>query len=1273
MAGFEGADHVNGSGQPLSMIASTRHVANADLDYRNLASLDIRCARESAGWRLCEVGGAFQFKDVLRRADAARRVGVQLMWTMLHYGWPADVDVFSEQFAPRFARFCEAAARALKPYADDADVLPIFTPINEISFLSWAVCQTGLIHPYRGDMGARSNVLKRQLVKAALAGADAIRDVIPRARMLYVDPVVHVVAAADRPQEGYTAAMHRSFQFQAWDMLTGRVARELGGNAAAVDFIGANYYHDNQWECGTGARLDWYTNDDRRVPLRMLLTELYERYHKPLIIAETSHVGEGRGAWIKSVAAECRLALDAGLPLQGICLYPIIDRPDWERPSQWHHSGMWDLCPAPDGELRRVLCEPYAQDLRAARQHLDHLSQSHLTWQGLSMLPLLVISHLRWDFVFQRPQHLMNRFARSTQVLFIEEPVYEDGPPRMEVTTPAPNVRVFRPRTPVTAPGFHDDQLPVLRQLIAETLVAEGIDAYCAWLFTPLALPLLQQLHPHAVIYDCMDELTAFRNAPLQLKQRETALLHMANVVFTGGPSLYKAKRDLHPSVHCFPSSVDAAHFSGGPRGVEVHPSIASLPTPRLGYFGVIDERFDAALIERLADAHPEWQICLVGPVVKIDPRALPQRANVHYFGPQLYADLPRFVAGWDVCLMPFALNESTRFISPTKTLEYMAAKRPIVSTAITDVRDLFSDVVSIADTPAAFVVACEAVLAESADAANVRAERMQEIVAAHSWDTTVAAMRILIEEAILAGPTRVAREMLDAGRAAPTSAVLATVDASSASHTPCLIVGAGPTGLSAAYHYGADSVVLEKNDAVGGWCRSVEDAGFTFDYAGHIMFSNDAYVLALYKLLLGDNIHWQNREAWVFSKGVHTRYPFQGALYGLPPNVLKECLVGAIEARYGTLNSASPAIQPFALQTLPAAEDCCADGVAGGAANEGDTCAAAPGALPAVAAKPSNFEQFIYRVWGAGVAKHFAIPYNQKLWTVPLSDMETSWLGGRVPLPNLEEMIDGALQPVAKPQGPNARFGYPLRGGFQAMMSGFLPHLKGRLELNAAVERVSPAARTVWLCDGRRFTYDTLISTLPLPELIAAMGDEAPHAIRVAAKGLRYVSIRCVNIGVGRAKISDKHWIYYPESTVFHRVFLQGNASPHCNPEDGFGLTCEISYSATKPLPLQGKALIDRCVADCVSVGLIRHDDPIITANEVDMKYAYVVYDHERDANVRVIREWLKQHDILLAGRYSEWEYYNSDHAFLAGKKAAEMAATLTIGHASANAMAGD
>jgi UDP-galactopyranose mutase len=483
-----------------------------------------------------------------------------------------------------------------------------------------------------------------------------------------------------------------------------------------------------------------------------------------------------------------------------------------------------------------------------------------------------------------------------------------------------------------------------------------------------------------------------------------------------------------------------------------------------------------------------------------------------------------------------------------------------------------------------------------------------------------------------------------------------------SESVAPVVVIGAGPTGLSAAYHLGRNAILLEQTDRVGGWCRSIEDTGFTFDMAGHIMFSNDPYVHEMYQLLLGDNVHWQDREAWIYSKKVFTRYPFQGALYGLPPEVIKECIVGAIEARFGSLTAKKPAADKGTNgdYTGPERRGMFEPLMKANGSRKPRTYTGAERRLNAHKGSPKNFEEFIYKVWGRGIAKHFAIPYNQKLWAVPLEEMETSWLGGRVPLPNLEEMIEGALSQSPKPMGPNARFGYPLRGGFQALMNGFLPYLEGELRLQIRVVAVSPSRHTVTLSDGTVVPYEFLISTMPLPALIQVMGNEAPADVRKAAAGLRHVSVRCVNIGVGRENLTEKHWIYYPEDPVFHRIFVQGNASPHCNPPGGFGLTCEITYSEAKPLPCDGDALIQRCIEDCHRVGFFQPGDPIWAANQVDMPVAYVVYDHDRARNVSVIREWLSAQDIVLAGRYAEWEYYNSDHAFIAGKKAAEQVAEL-------------
>jgi UDP-galactopyranose mutase len=362
---------------------------------------------------------------------------------------------------------------------------------------------------------------------------------------------------------------------------------------------------------------------------------------------------------------------------------------------------------------------------------------------------IVTFSHLRWEFVYQRPQHLLSRLAARRPVIFIEESVpTTDGEPTWEYSTPAPGITVCRLHTAAPTSGFHDSDLPVFIPMLHRLLEEERCDNYLAWLYTPMALPLAQALSPALVVYDCMDELSVFLNAPRDLLDREAALLGWADLVFTGGPSLYRSKRDRHPSVHCFPSSVDAAHFRQAHHLPDADDQ-AALPHPRLGFYGVIDERLDTQLLGALAEAHPEWQIVIVGPVVKIDPAVLPRHSNIHYLGPRAYSQLPAYLAGWDVCLLPFARNEATRFISPTKTLEYMAAERPIVSTPITDVAGPYGGIVYLGDTAETFVAACERALAAGAGERAERVARMRDVLSRTSWDATARVMEGLIDAAL--------------------------------------------------------------------------------------------------------------------------------------------------------------------------------------------------------------------------------------------------------------------------------------------------------------------------------------------------------------------------------------------------------------------------------------------------------------------------------------------------------------------------------------------
>jgi UDP-galactopyranose mutase len=369
---------------------------------------------------------------------------------------------------------------------------------------------------------------------------------------------------------------------------------------------------------------------------------------------------------------------------------------------------------------------------------------------------LVCLSHLRWDFVYQRPQHLISRCARDRRVFFLEEPIFREGTPTLTINNFDKNLFVVTPHMP---PGKDIAATnAMLRTLTDELFDQAQIEQYLLWYYTPMALAFTRHLRPLAVIYDCMDELSAFKGAPQAMKDREQELFALADIVFTGGQSLYEVKCRQHSNVHAMPSSVEVAHFAQA-RLSQTDPLDQShIPHPRLGFFGVIDERMNLELLAKLADARPDWHLMMIGPVVKISPDDLPQRPNIHYLGKKSYQELPAYLASWDVALLPFALNESTRFISPTKTPEYLAAGKPVISTSILDVVRPYGELglVQIADTVDQFVNAVETALAENP---AVRIRRNDAFLAHMSWDRTWAQMNKLIEEVLLAKSKEVTLE----------------------------------------------------------------------------------------------------------------------------------------------------------------------------------------------------------------------------------------------------------------------------------------------------------------------------------------------------------------------------------------------------------------------------------------------------------------------------------------------------------------------------------
>ncbi|HSK10440.1 MAG TPA: glycosyltransferase [Vicinamibacterales bacterium] len=336
----------------------------------------------------------------------------------------------------------------------------------------------------------------------------------------------------------------------------------------------------------------------------------------------------------------------------------------------------------------------------------------------------------------------MTRCARRDRVFYVEEPVRGERD-QVHVSHDG-GVAVL---VPMLSARTDEDPERCLARLLTGFLAAHGVHRFILWYYTPMALGFTRHLRPVATVYDCMDELSAFAGAPPLLRERELELFARADLVLTGGHSLYEAKRDRHRNVHAFPSSVDVPHFGQARRALADPADQASIPHPRLGFFGVIDERMDLALLSAVAAARRDWHLVLVGPTAKVDPALLPRRPNIHYLGKKGYAALPSYLAGWDVALLPFARNEATRFISPTKTPEYLAAAKPVVSTSIRDVVRPYGErgLVRIADEPVAFVAAVEAALREDAEPRIAAADAF---LAHMSWDVTWSRMVTLVRAA---------------------------------------------------------------------------------------------------------------------------------------------------------------------------------------------------------------------------------------------------------------------------------------------------------------------------------------------------------------------------------------------------------------------------------------------------------------------------------------------------------------------------------------------
>ncbi|MBD2714477.1 glycosyltransferase family 1 protein [Microvirga sp. STR05] len=384
------------------------------------------------------------------------------------------------------------------------------------------------------------------------------------------------------------------------------------------------------------------------------------------------------------------------------------------------------------------------------------------------ILPDVVcFAHLHWDFVWQRPQHLMSRFAQQGRVFYVEEAFFHNDDliePHVEVKERQHGLKVLVVHLPNRLRADEGAAEQVQFEVLTRFFDEQGVENFIGWYYTPMALGKSRRFQPALTVYDCMDELAAFKFAPPTLQEREQELFQKADLVFTGGHTLYEAKRQQHPDAHPFPSSIDKDHFGQARRDITEPADQANIAHPRIGFFGVVDERLDIELLGQLAETYPEWQFVIIGPVVKIDPATLPRHANIHYLGGKDYQELPAYLRGWDVATLLFADNESTKFISPTKTPEYLAAGRPVVSTPIRDVVRPYGelDLVQIAATADEFGQAIEKALTQTRDADWQR--RTDEYLATISWDLTweqmVGLMQSRLQAKTTAAPTAAAASM---------------------------------------------------------------------------------------------------------------------------------------------------------------------------------------------------------------------------------------------------------------------------------------------------------------------------------------------------------------------------------------------------------------------------------------------------------------------------------------------------------------------------------
>lgn len=731
--------------------------------------------------------GVFDWEQTDAELAEIRQRGLEPIVDLVHHtSYPKRLEggFADRRFAAEYVSFAEAVARRY-PW------LTSYTLFNEPFATLFLAGHEALWPPYQAGMEGFVRLVSSVLPAVNAAGA-VFAELLPDAEHVWIDTCEAHSGTSGRPAE--YAAFANDRRHLLLDLALGRhLDRERPALAAflaaggepllelapmRVDVLGLDYYPHSEW---------WYSDAGSVSPspaprgFAAIAAEYHDRYGLPVLLSETNIRGlaSDRATWLRYMIDQYDRAVASGVPLRGFSWFPLVDSADWDSllavPAGHRDPvGVYDL--APSGHCIRTefteaweraargapLDELPAYRLQAPNDELLHGFFRDLEWPWqdapnpeppIPVYPqahdLVVLSHLRWDWVWQRPQHLVTRFAedrggRGARTWFVEEPI-PGGVPEPELWTEQvgriTRVRLVVPMEPGqgTRLSFDDPAAAPYRRLLGELLADEGVPHPDVLIYTPMALDIARSLDPHRIAYDVMDDLASFAQAPPGMRERQRELLETAHVVYAGGRSLHRGVVGLRPDCHLFPSGVDVEHYAAA-RLLR-----AADPAPRqvLGYVGVLDERLDLDLVAAVAAALPDWTIRMVGPVAKIDPATLPTGRNIEYPGMADYADLPAVMAGFDVAMMPFALNEATRSISPTKTLEYLAAGLPVVSTRVTDVVTDYADVVCFADDAASLAEACRRVV----DDAQEDRDRLVRVIQDHqSWDAIAESMMGLFE-----------------------------------------------------------------------------------------------------------------------------------------------------------------------------------------------------------------------------------------------------------------------------------------------------------------------------------------------------------------------------------------------------------------------------------------------------------------------------------------------------------------------------------------------